>query len=119
MQVMLHSDGAITNFLPDIIDLGIDVIHPLEPLPATDLVSVKEKYGKQVTFLGGIDISHAMPGSREDVIAEAKHRIAQLAPGGGYILAPSNHLQADVPPENVVTLFKTAKEFGKYPIQVN
>jgi hypothetical protein len=85
---MLHSDGAIANLLPDIIALGVDVIHPLEPLPATDLTAVKEKFGKQVSFLGGIDISHAMPGSREDVIAEAKRRIAQLAPGGGYILAP-------------------------------
>lgn len=118
IKVMLHSDGAITNILPDIINLGIDVIHPLEPLPATDLVAVKEKFGDQISILGGIDISHAMPGSREDVIAEAKRRIAQLARGGGYILAPSNHLQADVPPENVVTLFKTAKKFGKYPIQV-
>jgi uroporphyrinogen decarboxylase len=109
-------DGAITNLLADIISLGVDVIHPLEPLPATDITAVKEKFGKQVTFLGGIDISHAMPNTREDVIAEAKRRIAQLAPGGGYILAPSNHLQADVPPENVVTLFETAREFGRYPI---
>jgi uroporphyrinogen decarboxylase len=116
-KVMLHSDGAITNLLADIISLGVDVIHPLEPLPATDLSAVKEKFGKQVTFLGGIDISHAMPGTREDVIAEARRRIAQLAPGGGYILAPSNHLQADVPPENVVTLLETAREFGRYPIQ--
>ena len=118
VKIMFHSDGAITKLLPDIIDLGVDVIHPLEPLPATDLTAVKEKYGKQVTFLGGIDISHAMPGSREDVIVETKRRITQLAPGGGYILAPSNHLQADVPAENVGTLFETAHQFGKYPIQV-
>jgi uroporphyrinogen decarboxylase len=117
MKIMFHSDGAITKLLPDIIDLGVDVIHPLEPLPATDLIAVKEELGKQTTFLGGIDISHAMPGSREDVIAEAKRRIAQLAPGGGYILAPSNHLQADVPAENVVTLFETAHQFGKYPLK--
>jgi uroporphyrinogen decarboxylase len=118
VKVMLHSDGAITSLLPDIIDLGVDVIHPLEPLPATDLTAVKDKFGKQVTFLGGIDISHAMPGSHEDVIAETKRRIAQLAPGGGYILAPSNHLQVDVRAENVVTLFETAHKFGQYPIQV-
>lgn len=116
VKVMLHSDGAITNLLPDIIALGVDVIHPLEPLPATDLAAVKEQFGKQVSFLGGIDISHAMPGSREDVIKEVKRRIAQLAPGGGYILAPSNHLQADVPVENVVTLFESAHRFGKYPL---
>jgi uroporphyrinogen decarboxylase len=118
IHVMLHSDGAITKLIPDIIALGVDVIHPLEPLQAIDIPVIKEQFGKQVTFLGGIDISHAMPGTREDVIAEAKLRIAQLASGGGYILAPSNHLQADVSAENVVTLFETARQFGKYPIHI-
>ena len=117
-KIMLHSDGAITKLLPDIVDLGIDVVHPLEPLPVTNLTAVKEMFGRQITFLGGIDISHAMRGSREDVIAEARRRIAQLAPGGGYILAPSNHLQVDVPAENVLALFQSAHKFGKYPIQV-
>jgi uroporphyrinogen decarboxylase len=112
-SIMLHSDGAMSKLLPDILDLGVDVLHPLEPLPATDIHAVKASYGDRVTFLGGIDISHAMPGSREDVIAEARRRIEQLASGGGYILAPSNHLQADVPPENVVTLFETAHKYVK------
>ncbi len=116
--IMLHSDGAITRLMPDILATGVDVIHPLEPLPATDLPAVKKQYGSRVAFIGGIDISHAMPGTREDVIAEAQRRITQLAPGGGYILAPSNHLQADVPAENVVTLFETARELGQYPIEV-
>ncbi len=115
-RVMLHSDGAIARLIPDLLGLGIDVLHPLEPLPATDLAAVKARFGDQVTFLGGIDIAHAMPGSREDVIAEVKRRIAQLGPGGGYILAPSNHLQADVPPENVVTLFEIAQSVGRYPL---
>jgi uroporphyrinogen decarboxylase len=68
--------------------------------------------------LGGIDISHAMRSSRQDVIAEVRRRITQLASGGGYILAPSNHLQADVPAENVVVLFQSAQKLGKYPLQV-
>ena len=117
-RLMLHSDGAIASLLPEFLSLGVDVIHPLEPLPATDIPAIKASYGGKVTFLGGIDISHAMPGSREDVIADVKRRIRQLAPGGGYILAPANHLQADVPPENVLTLFEAAQEFGKYPLQV-
>jgi uroporphyrinogen decarboxylase len=117
-KVMLHSDGAITKLLPDMIALGIDVIHPLEPLQATNIPAIKEQFGKQVTFLGGIDISHAMPGTQEDVVKEVKLRISQLAAGGGYILAPSNHLQADVPEENVVTLFETARELGRYPIHI-
>ncbi len=110
-RVMLHSDGAITKLIPDIIDLGVDVLHPLEPLPATDIPAVKASFGDRVTFLGGIDISQAMRGSTADVVAEVQLRIRQLGTGGGYILAPSNHLQADVPPENVITLFRTACEF--------
>ena len=113
IHIMLHSDGAITRLIPDIIDLGIDVLHPLEPLQATDIPSVKTQYGDKITFLGGIDISHAMTGSREDVVDEVKRRIMQLGTNGGYILAPSNHLQADVPPENVVTLFETAHQFSQ------
>ena len=117
-RIMLHSDGAITSLLPEILSLGVDVIHPLEPLPATDIPAIKASFGDKVTFLGGIDISHAMTGTREAVIDEVKLRIEQLAPGGGYILAPANHLQADVSPENVVTLFEAAQKFGTYPLQV-
>jgi uroporphyrinogen decarboxylase len=117
VKVMLHSDGAITKLLPEIIALGVDVLHPLEPLPATDLVAIKQMYGSQISFLGGIDISHAMPGTREQVRLEAKQRITQLAPAGGYILAPSNHLQADVPEENVIELYESAHQFGAYPLQ--
>jgi uroporphyrinogen decarboxylase len=117
LKIMLHSDGSVEKLLPEFIELGIDVLHPLEPVPTLDQAAIKAKYGNQLAFLGGIDISHAMPGSREDVIAEVKQRIAQLAPGGGYILAPANHLQADVPVENVVTLFETARRKGTYPLK--
>lgn len=119
IKIMLHSDGAITRLIPEIISMGIDVIHPLEPLQATNLEQVKKDFGSKITFLGGIDISHAMPGTEQNVIDEVKLRIAQLASGGGYVLAPSNHLQADVPAANVIQLFKTAIEFGQYPIGVN
>ncbi len=116
LKIMLHSDGMIERLLPEFIDLGIDVVHPLEPVAALDQAAIKAAYGDRLAFLGGIDISHAMPGSRDDVIAEVRQRIAQLAPGGGYILAPSNHLQADVPVENVVTLYEAAREYGAYPL---
>ncbi len=117
IKIMLHSDGAITALIPDMIDLGIDVIHPLEPLAATDMPAVKAQFGAQVSFLGGIDISHAMLATQQDVRDEVKRRIHQLGDQGGYILAPANHLQADVPPENVVTLYQAAAEYGKYPIK--
>ena len=116
MRIMLHSDGAIARLLPDIIALGVDVIHPLEPLPATDVLAVKTEFGRQVTFLGGIDISHAMPYTPQAVEADVRRCLRDLAPGGGYILAPSNHLQADVPAENVIALYETAARLGAYPI---
>ena len=116
LKIMLHSDGTIQRLIPDLIDMGIDVIHPLEPLPAMDLAEIKAQFGSQVTFLGGIDISHAMPGTKQQVIDEVQLRIGQLAHGGGYILAPSNHLQADVPAENVVGLFEAARQYGNYPL---
>jgi uroporphyrinogen decarboxylase len=117
LKIMLHSDGLIEKLLPDFVELGIDVVHPLEPVPAMDLDAIKARYGDRLAFLGGIDISHAMPGSQADVRAEVQRRIKQLAPGGGYVLAPANHLQADVPVENVITLFEAAREYGRYPLQ--
>jgi uroporphyrinogen decarboxylase len=117
IKVMLHSDGMITPLLPDFIELGIDVVHPLEPLPAMDLPAIKAEFGEDLTFLGAIDISQAMPGDKQGVVEEARLRINQLAVGGGYVLAPSNHLQADVPPENVIALFDAVRELGRYPIK--
>jgi len=76
---MLHSDGMIQPILADFIEIGVDVVHPLEPLPAMEHSRVKAEYGDKLTFLGAIDIVHAMPGSREDVIAEVKKRPKPLS----------------------------------------
>jgi uroporphyrinogen decarboxylase len=117
IKIMFHSDGLITSLLGDLIEIGIDVVHPLEPLPRLDFLEIKKQFGERLSFLGAVDISHALPGSREEVKAEVQTRIGQLAPGGGYILAPSNHIQADVPAENVVSLYQYAHEYGVYPIR--
>ncbi|MBN1965108.1 MAG: hypothetical protein JW910_10700 [Anaerolineae bacterium] len=117
LKIMLHSDGHIAALLPYFVELGIDVVHPLEPVAAADLDAIKAEYGDRLAFLGGIDISHAMPGTQDMVRAEVARRITQLAPGGGYVLVPCNHLQADVPPENVVALFEAAHELGRYPLR--
>jgi uroporphyrinogen decarboxylase len=119
IKIMLHSDGAIAKLIPDLISSGIDVIHPLEPLPATDQSAVKKICQNKLAILGGIDISHAMPGTEVNVINEVKRCVESLAPGGGYILAPSNHLQSDVPPANIALLFKYAPLMGGYPIKKN
>jgi uroporphyrinogen decarboxylase len=116
LKVMFHSDGAIAALIPELIDVGIDALHPLEPLPANDLLAIKAEHGGSISFIGGIDIVAAMPGSAQDVVDEARRRIVQLGPGGGYVLAPANHLQSDVSPGNVVALFEAAHRYGTYPI---
>jgi uroporphyrinogen decarboxylase len=83
-------------------------------MPSVDMPKVKRDYGDQLCFLGAIDIKEALQGDESLVEAEVRARIRELAPGGGYILAPANHLQPDVPPENVVALFEAARRFGVY-----
>ena len=114
IAIMLHSDGAIGKLVPEFIEMGIDVVHPLEPVSGMDPAQVKRDYGDRISFLGGVDISHAMPGTPEDVRADVDRCLRDLAPGGGYILAPCNHLQADVPAENVAELYRYAQEKGIY-----
>jgi len=118
-KVLFHSDGRMEPFLSRLIDLGVDVFHCLEPLPGVDMAQVKRDYGDQLCFWGGIDIKQALQGDVAGVEAEVKERISMLGPGGGYVLAPANHLQPDVPPENVVALFQAARKYGGYPLFVS
>jgi uroporphyrinogen decarboxylase len=101
-------------FLSRLIDLGVDIFHCLEPLPGVDMARIKEEYGNQLTFWGAIDIKEALQGDGLRVAEEVRLRMELLARGGGYVMAPANHLQPDVSPENVVALFRFAREFGKY-----
>lgn len=108
LRVVFHSDGAIGPLLSRLADIGVDAVHPLEPLPATDYEGIKREHGGKLAFMGAIDIRRTMQGPKEGVIEEVGRRLAELGAGGGYILAPSNHLQWDVPPENVFALFEEA-----------
>jgi uroporphyrinogen decarboxylase len=68
-----------------------------------------------MAFWGAIDTHKVLPfGTPEDVRAEVKRRIEDLAPGGGYVLNSVHNLQSEVPPENIVAMFEAAKEFGRY-----
>ena len=117
LPVVFHSDGAITEIIPDLIEIGLDVLNPLEPLPAPDWVAIKGKYGRQRCVMGGIDIRQAMTGPVKGVIEEVKKRISIFGPGGGYLVTSANHMQIDVPPENIVALFDAARKFGRYPLR--
>ena len=84
-----------------------------------DSTEIKKEFGKDLIFHGGIDIQHAICGTREQAKNEAKKRIEAFAPGGGYIFAPTNHMQPDIPVENFIEIFKVARECGNYPIIVS
>jgi uroporphyrinogen decarboxylase len=116
-KVLFHSDGRMEPLLGRLIDLGVDIFHCLEPMPSVDIGRVKKDYGDRLCFWGAVDIKQALQGDVARVEAEARKRIRTLGPGGGYVLAPANHLQPDVPPENVVALFRAAREYGTYPLE--
>jgi uroporphyrinogen decarboxylase len=115
-KVLFHSDGRMEPLLGRLIDLGVDIFHCLEPMPEVDMAQVKRDYGDRLCFWGAVDIKQALQGDVMRVEAEVRERISALGPGGGYVLAPANHLQPDVPAENVVALFQAARKYGMYPL---
>jgi len=118
-KVLLHCCGSIYKIIPDLIEIGIDVINPVQPLVAEmDTWRLKKEFGKDICFQGGIDIQRAMRGTAADVEKEVLERIKSLAPGGGYVLSTANNIASDIPVENVTLLYELADKLGVYPIGV-
>jgi uroporphyrinogen decarboxylase len=118
-KVCLHTCGATYWILGDLADVGVDVVHPLQPtaLGNEDPVKLKRDFGKEFVFYSNIANTTVLPhGKPGEVREEVKNKIKHLAPGGGYILSGGHNIQADVSAENVVALFDSAYEFGNYPI---
>jgi uroporphyrinogen decarboxylase len=115
--VFFHSDGAVASLIPDFIEIGIDILNPVQvTCNGMDTGSLKREYGKDICFWGaGCDSQRILAfGSTYDVREEVKRRIDDLASGGGFVFAPIHNVQNGVPPENVVTMFETAIEYGVY-----
>ncbi len=117
-RVFLHSDGSIYDVLPDVIDAGVEVLNPLQPHAAKmDPNALKASFGHKLVFHGGLDQQQTIPfGTPEEAAADVRRVIKALAPGGGYIFAPCHNLQPDVPPQNIVAIYRAAAEFGRYPL---
>lgn len=114
--LLLHSCGSVAAFIPDLIGAGVDALHPIQ-VSAKDMDSarLKREYGRDITFWGGIDTQRVLPtGTPAEVREEVRRRIADLAPGGGYVLGAVHNVQAEVPAENVLAMFQAAREFGRY-----
>ena len=117
-RVFLHCDGAILKLIPDFIEMGVEVLNPLQPTAeGMDPLPIKELYGKHLAFHGAIDNQQLLvKGSPEQVSRQVRHTIQALAPGGGYILAAAHLLEPDMPVENMMAMFSAAKTYGAYPI---
>jgi uroporphyrinogen decarboxylase len=115
-KLFFHCCGAAHGLIPDLIDLGFDILNPVQvSARGMDTRELKAEFGRDITFWGGIDTQRVLPfGKPQDVADEVKRRIDDLAPGGGFVLAAVHNIQALVPPENIVTMFDTALEYGKY-----
>ncbi len=115
-KVFMHSDGSVYALIPDFIDIGVEVLNPVQ-VSATgmDSARLKTEFGDDLSFWGAIDTQEVLPrGTPEDVRNEVKRRIGDLAPGGGYVMGSVHNMQADVPPENVIAMFDSALEYGRY-----
>ena len=116
-RLFYHSCGAAFDLIPDLIDLGFDILNPVQvSARGMDTARLKRTFGKDITFWGGgVDTQHVLPfGTPAEVRDEVKRRIDDLAPGGGFVFAAVHNIQAYCPPENVVTAFDTALEYGGY-----
>ncbi len=118
-KLFFHTDGAIYDFLPDFVDMGVDVLNPIQvsAVGMEDTRKLKQEFGHHLTFWGAIDTHHVLPyGSPADVREEVRTRIRDLGPGGGYVVCSVHNIQPEVPPENVVAMFDAAYELGRYPL---
>ncbi len=100
IKVAYHSDGNIEPIIPELIDIGLDVLNPIQPA-SMDPAKLKKLYGDRLCFWGSIDEQYTLPfGTPEEVRAEVQERIRTLGKGGGFIIGPTHHVQLDTPMEN-------------------
>ena len=104
---MYHCCGAVRPLLSDMIDIGVDVINPVQPLAkGMNLAELKAEFGTRLTFHGGIDIQKLLPQGTPEEVRDATQKTCQLlGEQGGYILSPAHHVQADTPLENIFAMF--------------
>jgi len=110
-----HSDGAIRRIIPDMIEIGIDLLNPIQwRSPGMDRANLKKDFGDSVVLHGGVDNQYTLPfGTVDEVRAEVRDNIEMMGQGGGYILAPCHNIQAVSPPENVVAMYEAGWEYGR------
>lgn len=114
--IMYHSCGAVYDMIGELSRLPIDVLNPIQPgAGGMDMKKIKENYGSQLCFHGGIDIQFTLPrGTRQEVDEAVRHAIDTLGRDGGYILTSAHYIQADTPVENILEMYAEARRYHGY-----
>jgi len=111
-----HTCGSVVDLLSDLIEAGVDILNPVQPgAKGMEPAVLKASFGDRICFHGGFDTQGVLPfGTEKEIVAEVQRVMDALKPGGGYIFSAAHNIQADVRPENVVTMFRAAKRLGTY-----
>jgi uroporphyrinogen decarboxylase len=110
IKIAWHSCGSVWDLIPDFIEIGLDILNPLQPLAAKmEPEALKDKFGNDLIFFGGICVQDLLPnGTPVSIRAEVKRRAEILGQNGGYIIAPAHNIQDDTPVENIIAMFDAA-----------
>ncbi len=107
--VMIHSCGKVQELFPELIELGLDIFNPFQP-EVMDPIEIKEKFGKDLTFFGGISIQKLLPfGTPAQIRDEVRRLIDRVGPGGGFIIGPSHEMPGDIPLENLIAFIEAVQ----------
>lgn len=113
--LFLHSDGSIYDIIPDLIEIGVDILNPVQ-VNATNMDSrkLKKEFGNEIVFWGGgVDTQGVLSfGTPDEVRDEVKKRIEDFAPGGGFVLSTIHNIQPEVPPANIMAMWETLQSYG-------
>ncbi len=116
-KTFIHSCGSIQPIIPDIIEAGFDILNPVQTSAVNmDPTELKSKFGDQLTFWGGgVDTQHILPFSNPEKVREqVRENLKIFGKGGGYVFNPIHNVQSRVPIENLLAMYETVKEYGKY-----
>jgi uroporphyrinogen decarboxylase len=116
-KIWYHTCGACTEYIPDLIDNGVDILNPVQiGAAAMDPQNLKDAFGKEIVFWGGgIDAQHVLPfASPDEVKKHVRKNIEIFKSGGGYVFNSVHNIQAGVPAENIIAMYDAAYEFGFY-----
>jgi uroporphyrinogen decarboxylase len=112
-KLFFHSCGSVHDLIPDLIDVGVDILNPVQVSAAKmDTAALKRQFGRDLVFWGGgVDTQRVLPfGTPQQVKDEVRRRIDDLAPGGGFVFAAVHCIQEDVPPQNIQAMWEALRE---------